>query len=72
MADQRCGTCRWASPGPFDCVECAAPLPASILRPNDAGRTIMEPHEGADCPCYQQTEDSTDADAEIDKEPTDG
>ena len=67
MADQRCGTCRWAGPPPYSSqkwLECSAPAPACFP---EEDRAEVRKEDGKDCPCYQpapqpQTEDCTDAD----------
>lgn len=52
MADQRCGTCRWAEPAPAPCaawvVKCLRPIPVCVV-----ATTVMHPDDGTTCPCYQ-------------------
>lgn len=52
MADQRCGTCRWAVPTPSIAwsVECLHPIPSSF---DQVYVRHMPQHDGTDCPCYQ-------------------
>lgn len=70
MADQRCGTCRWASTSASlldlhpRLIDCGAPAPDST---GPSRRSVMWDYQGTKCVCYQpatqpQTEDCPDAD----------
>lgn len=66
MADQRCGTCRWAAMDDDDpdLIHCRAPRPVCDRYKS---RLLMFHTDGKHCPCYQpapqpETEDCPDAD----------